>query len=82
MMQFRQTVLGKIRAATDKQEVEHIISYSVQQLKDKNVNGHIIQRFILGMDRTLHQAKKDETSKETEQNMNIAIALFRKLQQV
>lgn len=80
MMRFRQTVVGQIKTAADKHEIEHVILNSVQRLKDKNVNGHIIQRYILAMDYTLDQEKMADASEKTWKNLDIAIALFRKLQ--
>lgn len=80
MLHFRQTVLSQIKSASDEKEIESVIDHSIQRLKSKNINGHIIQRFILAMDKTLYQAKLEDTSEKTEQNMDIAIGMFRKLQ--
>jgi hypothetical protein len=79
MVYFKLTVLSRITSASDEKEIQNIVDQSIQRLKSKNVNGHIIQRFILSMDKTLNQAKLDGTSEKEEQNMEIAIGLFRKL---
>ena len=80
MIHFRQTVLRQIRSANDEKEVESVIEHSIQRLKSRNVNGHIIQRFILAMDKTLIDAKLEAASGQAEQNMHVAIGLFRRLQ--
>ena len=80
MLHFRQTVLSQIKSASDEKEIENVIDHSIHRLKSKNINGHIIQRFILAMDKTLYQAKLEDTSKKVEQNIDIAIGLFQKLQ--
>lgn len=80
MIHFRQTVLHQIKSASDEKEVESVIDHSIQRLESKNVNGHIIQRFILAMDKTLYQAKQEAASEQVEQNMDTAIGLFRRLQ--
>lgn len=80
MTHFKQTVLWQIQSASDEQEVEHVVDLSIQKLRSQNVNGHIIQRFILSMDKVLRDAKLQDPAKKKGQNMNIAIALFRKLQ--
>lgn len=80
MIYFRQTVLHQIRSASSEKEVESVIDHSIQRLQSKNVNGHIIQRFILAMDKALCQAKQEAPSEKAEQNMDIAIDLFKRLQ--
>ncbi len=79
MIHFRQTVLRQIRSASDEKEVESVIEHSIQRLKSRNVNGHIIQRFIHAMDKTLIDAKLEAASDRAGQNMHVAIELFRKL---
>lgn len=80
MVYFKQTVLRRITSAADESEIQNVIDQSIQRLKSNNVNGHIIQRFILSMDKILNQARLEGTSEKVEQNMGIAIDLFRKLQ--
>lgn len=80
MTHFKQTVLWQIQSASDEQEVEHVVDLSIQKLRSQNVNGHIIQRFILSMDKVLRDAKLQDPAEKKGQNMNIAIGLFRKLQ--
>lgn len=80
MVYFKLTVLRQITSASDEKEIQSVIDLSIQRLKSKNVNGHIIQRFILSMDKILNQAKIEGTSGKLKQNMEIAIGLFRKLQ--
>jgi hypothetical protein len=80
MLHFRQTILQQIRSAPDEKEVERVIDNSIQRLKSRNVNGHIIQRLILAMDKTLYQAKLEAASDQMQQNMDIAIGLFRSRQ--
>ena len=80
MIHFRQTILYQIRSASDEKEVESVINHSIQRLKSRSVNGHIIQRFIFAMDKTLYHAKLEALSEQVEQNMDIAIVVFRRLQ--
>lgn len=80
MLHFRQTVLSQIKSASDEKEIENIVDQSIRRLKARNINGHIIQRFILAMGKALDQVKLEDTSEKVEQNMNIAIGMFRKLQ--
>jgi hypothetical protein len=79
MMQYKQTVLHKIKSASDDQEIESVIAQSILRLKENKVNGHIIQRFVAGMDIALQHAKSDNMSEKLEHHMNVAIDLFRKL---
>ena len=80
MTHFKQTVLWQIQSASGEKEIELVVDHSIERLKSKNVNGHIIQRFIQSMDKLLRQAKVQDTSGKAGQNMDIAIVLFRKLQ--
>lgn len=79
MLHFRQTILSQIKSASDEKEIERVIDNSIQRLKSRNINGHIIQRFVLAMDRTLDQAKSEGLSEKAMHNMDIAIDLFKKL---
>jgi hypothetical protein len=79
MVYFVQITLRRITSASDEEEIKNVVDHSIQRLKSKNVNGHIIQRFVLSMDKILSQAKIEGTSEKAEQNMEIAIGLFRKL---
>lgn len=79
MLHFRQTILSQIKSASDEKEIEMVIDNSIQRLKSRNINGHIIQRFVLAMDRTLDQAKSEVLSEKAMHNMDIAIDLFKKL---
>ncbi|HEX5167661.1 MAG TPA: hypothetical protein VFW11_00705 [Cyclobacteriaceae bacterium] len=80
MVYFRQTVLDQIKSATNEKEIENVIDDSIERLKIKQVNGHIIQRFFLNMERNLDRAKTEEVSEKMKQNMDVAIDLFKKLQ--
>jgi hypothetical protein len=79
MIYFRQTVLDKIKSASNEKEIESLIEHSIQRLKSKNVNGHLIQRYIHAMGTTLYNAKLEHSSKNTQLNLDVAIILFRKL---
>jgi len=79
MIYYRQTILNQIKSASNEKEVEEAISQSIQRLKVKNVNSHIIQRFILNMGMTLHRERTEPVSLEALQNMDLAIGLFQKL---
>lgn len=79
MLHFRQTILSQIKSASDEKEIERVIDNAIQRLKSKNINGHIIQRFVLAMDRMLDQAKLEGLSEKAMHNMDIAIGLFKKL---
>jgi hypothetical protein len=80
MTHFKQTVLWQIQSASDEKEIQQVVDLSIQRLRSQNVNGHIIQRFILSMGKVLRQAKVQDPSEKTGQNVNIAISLFQKLQ--
>lgn len=80
MMYFRQSTLLQIKAAPDEAELERIIIASIERLKHKNVNEHIIQRFISGMGADLHREKMEELSAKRLSNINMAIDHFRSLQ--
>lgn len=79
MIHFRQTVLNQIKSASNEAELEDVISDSIQRLKIKNVHGHIIQRFVLGMEQALDRERNEELSVKTLKNMDRATDLFRKL---
>jgi hypothetical protein len=79
MMHFRQTVLIQIKSASNETELEDVVSDSIQRLKIKNVHGHIIQRFISGMEQTLDRERTDQLSTKALKNMDRARDLFRKL---
>lgn len=80
MLFFRQSILLQIKAASDEVELERIIITSIERLKDKNVNAHIIQRFISGIGADLHREKTKELSARRLLNIDTAINHFRKLQ--
>lgn len=80
MISFRQIVITRIKAAEGEKEIEEVIDSSIQSLKIKNVNGHIIQRFIMSMESSLLLARTEQVSEKGIHNMNFAITLFRGLQ--
>lgn len=79
-MYFRQTILNQIKSASDEKEVTELINDSIQRLKIKNVNGHIIQRYILCMGLSLDRERTETLSTNALKNMDLAIDIFRKLQ--
>jgi hypothetical protein len=79
MIYFRQTVLNQIKSASNEAEIEDVISDSIQRLKIKNVHGHIIQRFVMGMEQALDRERNEGLSAKTLKNMDRATDLFRKL---
>ena len=79
MIYFRQTVLNQIKSASNEAELQDIVSDSIQRLKIKNVNGHIIQRFILGMERALDRERTEQLSAKAMKNMVHASDLFKRL---
>lgn len=79
MIYFRQTVLNQIKSASNEAELEDVISDSIQRLKIKNVHGHIIQRFVMGMEQALDRERNEGLSAKTLKNMDRATDLFRKL---
>lgn len=80
MTYYRQTILHQIKSASNEAEVEEVINNSIHRLKIKNVNGHIIQRFILGMGQVLHRERSDQLPAKTLENMGFAIDVFKRLQ--
>lgn len=80
MISFRQVVLMQIKSAPDEKEIEAVIGRSIQKLKIKNVNAHIIQRYILNMELSLHRAKAEQVTEKDMHNINLAIDLFKGLQ--
>jgi hypothetical protein len=79
MLYFKQTILSQIKSAVDETEVEDVITSSIERLKFKSINGHIIQRYIAGMRTTLHQEKLLQQSFKEIRNMDFAIHVFTKL---
>lgn len=79
MLYFRQIVLNQIMGASNEKEIEIVIDESIQRLRTKNLNGHLIQRFILCMSLALNQSKTQGASVVQGKNMDFALALFRKL---
>lgn len=79
MTYFKHSVLSQIKSPVDEREVESFVQLSVQRLKSRNVNGHLIQRFNVAMDKTLREAKPEEPSEKVWQNLDTAIRLFRNL---
>ena len=82
MTYFKYSVLNQIKSAVDEKEVESVVQLSLLRLKSRNVNGHLIQRFIVAMDKTLGEAKLEEPSEKVLQNMDTAIRFFRELHRV
>jgi len=80
MIYFRQTIISQIKLASSEREIEQVINDSLHRLKIKNVNGHIIQRFISSMGLALHRERIGRLSAKTLANMSFAIDLFKKLQ--
>lgn len=80
MTYYRQTILHQIKSASNKAAVEEVINDSIERLKIKNVNGHIIQRFILSMGPVLHREISEQPSSKALENMGFAIDVFRRLQ--
>ncbi|MBL0745727.1 hypothetical protein [Chryseolinea lacunae] len=79
MVDFRQRILSRIKSASNEEEVTDVIEQSIQRLKGRNVHGHIIQRFILGMSKVLSQARIEAISEREECNVDLAIDIFRQL---
>ena len=79
MISFRQSIINQIKGASDQAEVARIIEDSLLRLKIKKINGHIIQRFILGMGLALDRETTGIPSTKTLENINVAIHLFKKL---
>jgi hypothetical protein len=79
MTYFKYSVLNQIKSAVDEKEVESVVQLSLLRLKSRNVNGHLIQRFMVAMDKALGEAKLDDPSEEVSQNLDTAICLFRNL---
>ena len=82
MIYFKFTVLNQIKSAVDEKEAEAVVERSIQRLKSNNVNGHLIRRFIVAMDKTLDETKLEEPSERVLQSVDTAIRSFRKLHRV
>lgn len=80
MIYFRQIILNQIKSAASETEIDELVDNSIHLLKVKNVNGHIIQRFISGMSHDLGRELALQLSPEMTKNIDRAIALFRGLQ--
>jgi len=80
MINFRQTIVNRIKSASDEREVEKVIDDSLTRLRIKNVNGHIIQRFISGMGLALHREIACTPPPKILENINLALNLYKKLQ--
>ena len=79
MTYFKHIVLRQIKSAKDDNEVQSVIELSMQRLKSRNINGHLIQRFIVAMDKTLDEAKREDPSERELRNVDTTIRFFRKL---
>jgi hypothetical protein len=79
MTYFKFTVLNQIKSAVDEKDVERVDARSIKRLMSSNVNGHLIQRFMVDMDKTQDEAKLEETSERVLQNVDTAIRFFREL---
>lgn len=79
MISFRQKVINQIKGASNQTEVASIIENSIQRLRIKEIHGHVIQRFILGMGLSLNREMTESLSVKTLENMKVAIDLFKKL---
>lgn len=79
-MYFRQTILNQIKSAVNETEIKEVVDDSIHRLKIKNVNGHIIQRFIYGMGKDLHRERALQPSQKMLENIDRAMILFRELQ--
>ena len=78
MTYFKYSVLSQIKSAVDEKEVEGVVEGSIRRLQSRDVNGHLIQRFIVAMDKTLDETRLEELSESVQQNVDTAIRLFRK----
>ena len=79
MIYFKHIVLKQIKSATDENELKNVIRDSIQRLKTKNINGHLIHRFILSMNYTLHRESAKNATSKVQQNMELAIEHFKKI---
>jgi len=68
---FRQVLLTKIKRASSEKESETVIDDSIQRLKTRNLNGHLIQRFIRVMSQTLRQAKMQDAPEGQEKKYGL-----------
>jgi len=73
MTYFKYSVLSQIKSAVNEKEIENVVNLSIQRLKARNINGHLIQRFRCSLD----EARLEEPSERVLQNVDTAIRLFR-----
>jgi hypothetical protein len=73
MDSFRQSIIHQIKGASNPAEVAIIIEDSLQRLKIKKINGHIIQRFILCVGLSLHRETTEVLSTKTLENIKVPL---------
>lgn len=79
MLFFRRTVINEIMSSSNEGNVEGLIDSAVQKLKFKNVNGHVIQRFITGMERDLRHERAGDHTINTLRKVDLAIDHLKQL---
>lgn len=80
MIYFRQTVISQIKSASNEKEINNVVNDSIKRLQIKNVNGHLIERFITSMAMALVRSKQEATADNIKHNFEFALELFRKMQ--
>ncbi len=80
MVYYRQRIINQIKSASNTTEIDVLIEYFLQRMKMNNVNGHIIQRFILCMGVDIDREKTEKHSARAMSNLSYAIDLLKKLQ--
>ncbi|NJM26949.1 MAG: hypothetical protein HC859_17240 [Bacteroidia bacterium] len=76
MIYYRQLVISRIKSAKNESEITDVIETSIGRLNSKNVNGHIIHRFLAGLCTGLGQS--DDLSEKERQNMDFALGIVNK----
>ncbi|HTJ50051.1 MAG TPA: hypothetical protein VL443_11390 [Cyclobacteriaceae bacterium] len=66
----------QIKSVLDECNVENVILESIGKMKIKNVNDHVIERFIDGMGLILKRERKQEISIKSLRNIDVALAFF------
>ncbi len=79
-MYFRQRIISQIKSASNESEIDVLIEDFLQRMKTKNINGHIIQRFIVCMGVDIDREKTENHPAGAMSNLSYAIDLLKKLQ--
>jgi hypothetical protein len=78
-MSIKQLTIDQIRIAVTEKEIETVIENTLEKVKRKNVNGHIVRNYMSTMTTLLLNLKREPLDYTVKDNVNKAIEIYRKL---